>query len=203
MTDQQVSAVAGATANSAATASSHPLDPTLFSLGIALRGLEVEAYMRDELHHGGSSLEAVTRRVLAGRKQDMGEAFQELSEQMEDVWEKVKQDYDPLRDRRAGHYRSQALRILDENLHWLRKHDERGTHPDALGPQSGRVLTQMMSLLSQVLAALNRGDAHLDLDLSHLLEAMESASREIIGTVAEDIVERSADPVPTSSTDVH
>ena len=48
--------------------------------------------------------------------------------------------------------------ILDENLEWLRKHDDRGTHPETLSQKSGLVLTQMMSLLSQVLAALNRGD---------------------------------------------
>ncbi len=155
MTDQQGSSLGSETSDSASTASSHPLDPALFSLGIALRGLEVEAYMRDELHRGGFSLEAVLGRVLRGRKMSPGSVYQEFTEQVESVWGRVKQEYDPLIDRRAGNYRTRALLILDQNLEWLRKHDKKGTDPGTLGPQTGLALTQMMSLLSKVLAALN------------------------------------------------
>ena len=124
---------------------------------------------------------------------------------MESFWERVKQDYDPLIDRRAGNYRTRAPLILDENLEWLRKHDERGTHPETLGRTSGLVLTQMMSLLSQVLAALNRGDTQLDqeIDLAHLLEAMASASRSILASIAEEMTESPAQQDSNHSTAIH
>ncbi len=162
--------------------------------------------MRDELHRGGSSLEAVLGRVLRGRKTRPGIAYQEFTEQLESVWEQVKQEYDPLIDQRAGNYRTRALLILDENLEWLRTHDEWGTHPESLGRKSGLVLTQMMSLLSQLLATLNRGDTHLDqgVDLNHLLEAMASASRSILVSIAEEIAESPiAQDHPNHSTTIH
>ena len=205
MTDQQGSILGSQGSDSASAASSHPLDPALFSLGIVLRGLEVEAYMRDELHRGGTSLQAVLGRVLRGRKTRPGSVYGEFTEQVESFWERVKQDYDPLVDRRAGNYRSRALLILDENLEWLRKHDERGTHPETLSQKSGLVLTQMMSLLSQVLAALNRGDTQLDqgVDLAHLLEAMASASRSILASIAEEMTESPAQQGSNHSTAIH
>ncbi len=205
MTDQQGSILGSQGSDSASIASSHPLDPALFSLGIALRGLEVEAYMRDELHRGGTSLEAVLDRILRGRKTRPGSAYQEFTEQVEFVWERVRQEYDPLIDQRAGNYRTRALLILDENLEWLRKHDERGTHPEMLGRKSGLVLTQMMSLLSQILAALNRGDTHLDqgVDLDHLLEAMASASRSILVSIAGEMAESPTEQDSHHSTTVH
>ena len=205
MTDQQGSSLGSETSDSASTASSHPLDPALFSLGIALRGLEVEAYMRDELHRGGFSLEAVLGRVLRGRKMSPGSVYQEFTEQVESVWGRVKQEYDPLIDRRAGNYRTRALLILDQNLEWLRKHDKKGTDPGTLGPQTGLALTQMMSLLSKVLAALNRGDAHLDqgLDLGHLLEAMASASASILASITEEMAEGPAQQGSNYSTAIH
>ncbi len=161
--------------------------------------------MRDELHRGGTSLEAVLGRVLRGRKTSPGSVYREFTEQVESFWERVKQDYDPLFDQRAGHYRTRALQILDENLEWLRKHDERGTHPETLAPQSGLVLTQMMSLLSQVLAALNRGDTHLDqgVDLYHLLEAMASASRSILTSINEEMTRSPAQQDSNHSTAIH
>ena len=205
MTDQQGSPLGSRASDTASTGSSHPLDPALFSLGIALRGLEVEAYMRDELHRGGSSLEAVLGRVLRGRRTRPGSAYQEFSEQVESFWERVKQEYDPLIDQRAGNYRSRALLILDENLEWLRKHDERGTHPETLDRKSGLVLTQMMSLLSQLLATLNRGDIHLDreVDLNRLLEAMASANRSILFSIAEEMAESPTEQDPNHSTTIH
>ncbi len=134
-----------------------------------------------------------------------GSVYREFTEQLESFWERVKQDYDPLIDQRAGNYRSRALLILDENLEWLRKHDERGTHPESLGPKSGLVLTQMMSLLSQLLAALNRGDTHLDqeVDLDHLLEAMASASRSILFSIAEEMTESPGERDSNHSVAVH
>ncbi len=205
MTDQQGSTLGSQGSDSASTTSSHPLDPALFSLGIALRGLEVEAYMRDELHRGGSSLKAVLDRVLRGRKARPGSVYREFTEQVENFWERIKQEYDPLIDQRAGNYRGRALLILDENLEWLRKHDERGTHPESLGAKSGLVLTQMMSLLSQVLAALNRGDTLLDqnVDLDHLLEAMASASRSILFSIAEEMTESPGERDSHHSTAIH
>lgn len=205
MNDEQGSAFGIRSPESAAAESSHPLDPALFSLGIALRGLEVEAYMRDEIYHGGSSLDAVVGRVLRGRRVRPGGIYREFSEQMESFWKRVKQEYDPLRDQMAGDYRARALLILDENLEWLRKHDERGTTPEALGPRSGLALTQMMSLLSQVLAVLNRGDTHLNpgVDLARLLEAMASASRRILGVIAEDMNPKPAEKYSNHSTAIH
>ena len=205
MNDEQGSAFAIRSPDSAAAESSHPLDPTLFSLGIALRGLEVEAYMRDELYRGGSSLDAVVGRVLRGRKARPGSIYRGFSEQMESFWERIKQEYDPLRDQTTGDFRARALLILDENLAWLRKHDERGATPDALGPQSGLALTQMMSLLSQVLAVLNRGDTHLNpgVDLAQLLEAMASASRRILGIIAESMNSNPVEQYSNYSTAIH
>ncbi len=168
--------------NSSQTDSYNLLDTALLSMGLALRGPEVEAYVKDELYRGGSSPDAVVRRVLEGRRSSPGRNPQELEGLVLSLWHRIKKEYDPGRDRTAGRYRFQALWILDGNLRWLRRLDQRGVDPDALEPQLGLLLARLMAVVSQILETLNQGDTReleQSTNLDRLLAAMAAASYRI------------------------
>ena len=169
-----------------------PLDNALLSMGLALRSPEVEAYVKDELYRGGSSPDAVVRRVLEGRRARPGRNPRELERLVMSLWHRVKKEYDPGRDRTAGRYRFQALWILDGNLRWLRRLDQRGVDPDVLEPQLGLLLARLMAVVTQMLATLNQGDTReleQSTNLDRLLAAMAAASYRIREAIEKRMVE--------------
>lgn len=179
-------------AGSSQTDSYRLLDTALLSLGLALRGPEVEAYVKDELYRGGSSPDAVVRRVLEGRRARPGRDPEELERLVMSLWRRVRKEYDPAHDRTAGHYRFQALWILDGNLRWLRRLDQQGVDPDALEPQLGLLLARLMAVVSQILQTLNQGDTQEleeSTNLSRLLDAMAAASYRIREAIEERMME--------------
>ena len=192
MATDRVPTVETRSAGSSQTDSYSLLDTALLSLGLAVRGPEVEAYVKDELYRGGSSPDAVVRRVLEGRRARPGRDPQELERLVMSLWHRVKKDYDPGRDRTAGRYRFQALWILDGNLRWLRRLDHRGVDPDALEPQLGLLLARLMAVVTQILVTLNRGDTReleKSTNLDRLLEAMAAASYRIREAIEKRMLE--------------
>ena len=177
---------------SSQTDSYTPLDTALLAMGLALRGSEVEAYVKDELYRGGSSPTAVMRRVLEGRRTRPVRDPQKLERLVSSLWNQIKKEYDPARDRTAGRYRFQALWILDGNLRWLRRLDHRGVDPDALEPQLGLLLARLMAVVSQILVTLNQGDTReleQSQNLDRLLDAMAVASYRIREAIENRITE--------------
>ena len=179
-------------AGSSHTDSYGVLDKALLSMGLALKGPEVEAYVKDELYRGGSSPDAVVRRVLEGRRARPGRDPRELERLVMSLWHRIKKDYDPGRDRTAGRYRFQALWILDGNLRWLRRLDQRGVDPDVLEPQLGLLLARLMAVVTQMLVTLNQGDTReleQSTNLDRLLDAMAAASYRIREAIEKRMVE--------------
>jgi hypothetical protein len=192
MATDRVPTVETRSAGSSQTDSYSLLDTALLSMGLAVRGPEVEAYVKDELYRGGSSPDAVVRRVLEGRRARPGRDPQELERLVMSLWHRIKKDYDPGRDRTAGRYRFQALWILDGNLRWLRRLDQRGVDPDALEPQLGLLLARLMAVVTQILVTLNRGDTReleKSTNLDRLLEAMAAASYRIREAIEKRMLE--------------
>lgn len=183
----------------------HPLDSVLLSLGLALRGLEVEAYMKDELRRGRSSLTAVVNRVLKGHKSDPRHDYPEFTHLISKLWHKVRKEYDPSQDQIAGVYRSQALEILDGNLRQLRKLDAQEVNPDFLGQNSSFLLTSLMALICQFLGTLDEGKKQdlQDPRLKRLLESMTSISSIIIQAVEKQVKRRASEQRREISKIVH
>ena len=179
-------------AGSPQTDSYRLLNSALLSLGLALRGPEIEAYVKDELYRGGTSPDPVIRRVLQGRREGPGRDSKELESLVTSLWHRVRKDYDPARDRTAGRYRFQALWILDGNLRWLRRLDQRRVDPETLEPQLGLLLARLMAVVSQILETLNQGDTReleQSPNLDRLLDAMAAASYRIREAIEERMTE--------------
>ena len=179
-------------AGSPQTDSYRLLNSALLSLGLALRGPEIEAYVKDELYRGGTSPDPVIRRVLQGRREGPGRDPKELESLVTSLWHRVRKDYDPAQDRTAGRYRFQALWILDGNLRWLRRLDQRRVDPETLEPQLGLLLARLMAVVSQILETLNQGDTReleQSPNLDRLLDAMAAASYRIREAIEERMTE--------------
>ncbi len=137
------------------------LDAILQDVGLSLNAVEIEAYMRDELHRGGDSLSAVKKRFLAGRanlefyNSRQRKTFDRL---LKERWKAVRETYNRFADGKAGPWRAQALDLLDQSVAWMRRLDADGVELSALPFDAMLQLSEGSAILTRFLDLLNDAD---------------------------------------------
>ena len=141
-----------------AQGASGSIDDILADLGLAFGQDELEAYMRDELFHGGKSLENVMARCMAGRpevsfyNEEQEEAFDDF---VQVLWQGIRENYNRFVDQRAGKVRAEGLSILDNVLNWMRDMDQAQVSLSELPKKEFVELSGMMAVLTEMIISLN------------------------------------------------
>ncbi|MFA7230782.1 MAG: hypothetical protein WC071_05890 [Victivallaceae bacterium] len=100
------------------------LDELFKTMGFSISANELEAYMRDELFGGGDSLERVKKRCFDDRvEQHYPELKKEFNQEIKELWETVKSEYNIFQDNPQGKIRKKALEFADMHTAWIRKLD--------------------------------------------------------------------------------
>jgi hypothetical protein len=139
------------------TGSVESMEKILAEIGVSLRTHEIEAFMRDELHHGRKSLEAVSARCFSGRDLIFSDEAQEVAFDnfMDELWEEVTEDYNRFTDEVHGKIRSKALALVEEQMAFLRSIDRMRVMPDQLPREEMLAFSEISGILSQLLDILN------------------------------------------------
>lgn len=137
------------------------LDAILRYMGFDFREDEVEAYIRDELFHGGKSYKNVMQRCLDDRVSAFPECetyAKALDKHFALIWENVSASYNRFADGNNGKIRAQALRIKDQQTTWMRNLSTIVTDIREL-PKSFMELAKASGHISQILVMLNECDS--------------------------------------------
>ena len=142
------------------------LEAILGETGLTVTADEIAAYMHDEISRGGDRLDKVMVRILDGRyglefyDERQALAFQQY---VEDLWNRVKHEFDPAHDKKIAPLRARILAILDRQIAWLRECDRLKISPIDLPHDESVALATLGGILSQTLDLLQRDkDAPLD-----------------------------------------
>ncbi|MBN1413413.1 MAG: hypothetical protein JW969_21400 [Spirochaetales bacterium] len=132
------------------------LDKYLSLLDISLSESEIEAFMRDELFTRNNSFENVKDRCFRGRalRIENKEFKDEFYAMLKELWEETQKHYNYFSDQNRGRLRSQLLRLLDEQINFIRSLDARKINTDSL-PEDFYELGHIGTLIAQSLKALN------------------------------------------------
>ena len=133
------------------------LNSILEDTGISLCETEIEAYIRDELYNGGNSFDAVFNRCFKSRVIEFYDDEQEQAfhQFLNDLWESIKNSYNPFEDQKNGKLRNQILKIIDKQLEWLRYLDKNSYQPEDLPAEEMISFAQASSMLTELLFTLD------------------------------------------------
>ncbi len=173
----------------ATTGAVESLDGMLRDLRVSLRSSDIEAYMRDEIFRGGSSLGDSLQRCLRWRGElnfhDDRQRFA-FSREIEKLWVRVLSEPSRADGDCLGRQRSRALKIMDAKLEWLTKLDRQGVRVDEVPGAEFLRLSQLMSSLSSLLEALNATDASEiteESELARTLDELDASSKRLMDSV--------------------
>jgi hypothetical protein len=133
------------------------MDSILKFMGYDFSEAEVEAYMRDELFHGGNASENVWERCFDERIGKFPEykVYEDaLDKLFGELWEDVSSSYNLFADNKNGQIREKALLIKDKQTRWMRDLSNCITDLSEL-PKEFTELAQVSGFLSEMLAFLN------------------------------------------------
>jgi len=115
------------------------------------RAEEAEAFVRDELFHGRTDLEAVYRRCRPGSDLHKKELLEALAE----LWQDVESEYNLFADQEAGRLRQSALHLLDRYAEWSRSLEEAGYRLESFDSDAIGELYETREELSEIVMSLN------------------------------------------------
>ncbi len=136
------------------------LEGILRYMGFDLGVDEVEAYIRDELFHGGNSYQAVMQRCLDDRVAKFPEYevyTAPLDEHFSLLWDEISASYNRFADGNNGKIRAKALQIKDKQATWMRGLDNSGIDISEL-PEAFMELAESSRYISEILLFLNQDE---------------------------------------------
>ncbi|MCF6177254.1 MAG: hypothetical protein L3J71_15970 [Victivallaceae bacterium] len=168
------------------------LEGILRYMGFDFSEEEVEAYIRDELFHGGDSYKNVMKRCLDGRVAEFTEyqAYaEELDKHFSSIWDDISVSYNRFADGHNGKIRAKALHIKDQQTAWMRKLSSSVTDISDL-PDSFVELAKTSGYISQILVMLNDYDmlsAKEYKQMEATLDAFEVMSESMMSDINADL----------------
>jgi hypothetical protein len=160
------------------------LDSYFELLGLSLNSEEAEAYMRDALSRGEKSPDLVLARAISGRTLYFPtvEEQREFSRLWKELWESVRQSYDPCNDLHRE-MRSVFLDLNDQCMAVLRTLDRDSADVFAMMAHPAMMqLNELSSLISSALVMCNQGEDAVEefpLPLDEMARDMSAAIAEL------------------------
>jgi hypothetical protein len=152
------------------------LEDFLRYLGFDLTVLELEEYMRDELHRGGDDPERVWLRCFDGRVADMLDDVKrekEFRRLFDELWKRVYNERKAIEDDGKAEIRALALEIKDKLLAWAREFGDAHIPLERLtGTEEFLHLTLTSKLVSETLNILGTTNSLTQKELRRLAEPL-------------------------------
>jgi hypothetical protein len=133
------------------------LDDILIDINAPISSGEIEAYMRNELFHRGNSCSHAMEECFAYYDFTFYDKFQHKIFHLfiNELWEKVSQEYNYFKDQVAGRLREKALELHKTYMEWLDALHKRGYRIDGLFPEDIVLVSHGFESLKIILETCN------------------------------------------------